>query len=137
MRRSNPWGSGYCIKFRCWAIEKGQIHLMRIPSGYRQPMTRLAIALVAGFALASPAAAQKTEQEMTCRGPLRGDGETYHRVGYCHINHDPAASKIVLGACKYYKPCVMRARVAPAGEPSKGVPQNYTVLKVYSARPGR
>jgi hypothetical protein len=60
--------------------------------------------------------------------PLRGDGQTYHRVGYCHIDHDPAA--IVLGACEYYKPCVMRARVASAGPALEGVPQNYTVLKV-------
>jgi len=100
-------------------------------------MTRLTLTLVAALALASPAVAQKAERDMTCRGPLRGDGETYHRVGYCHVDHDPAASKIVLGACKYYKPCVMRARVAPAGAASEAVPQNYTVLKVYSARPGR
>lgn len=99
-------------------------------------MMRLTLTLVAALAFTSPAAAQKTERDMTCRGPLRGDGENY-RVGYCHIDHDLAASKIVLRACKYYKPCVMRARVAPVGAALEGVPQNYTVLKAYSARPGR
>jgi hypothetical protein len=100
-------------------------------------MTRFTLTFVAALALAGPAVTQKVERDMTCRGTLRGDGETYHRVGYCNIDHDPAASKIVLSACEYYKPCVMRARVGPTGAASEGVPQNYTVRKVYSARRGR
>jgi hypothetical protein len=76
------------------------------------------------------------KQDMTCSGELTGNRQTYHRVGHCHIEDVPAASKIILAACKYDGPCSISALVAPAGTPGKGVPQQYKVLKVYSARPG-
>jgi hypothetical protein len=77
-------------------------------------------------------------RDMTCDGPFRGE-----RVGYCHVmDHEfnqlfgtdfsePEGLE-KLEACELYRRCVIRARVVSRGE-VEGY-QNWTVLKVYSAR---
>jgi hypothetical protein len=79
-------------------------------------------------ALALPAqAADDSSQDMTCVGPFRP-----MRVGYCHLLDDDIEGAEKVGACKAYRPCVMRARVVLGW--TNGGRENYIVKKVYSAR---
>jgi len=97
---------------------------------------------IAALVLANPVAAQNAERDMTCIGPYRGE-----RVGYCHLWDNPQTGEVeqhrtavgadkIDKACVFYRRCVIRARVIPRGEPVEGM-QNFTVLKVYSARRGK
>ena len=77
------------------------------------------------------AAADYAERDMTCRGPLYGSG--IYNIGTCYIHNDMFSYNDVVRWCEDEKPCVVRARVVPRGTPS-GMPQSYTIVKVYSAR---
>jgi hypothetical protein len=71
--------------------------------------------------------------DMTCKGPLRGNGADYNRVGYCETSEaHPEANKPLLNGRRYYHPCVVHARVS--------VPEgvgNAIILHVYSVHPGK
>jgi hypothetical protein len=90
--------------------------------------------ILAGLACVLLSTGSANAENMICSGPLRGDG-TYNRVGYCETsltNPDPEVNKILLKGCRYYRPCVIHARVAiPEG--SDG---NAIILHIYSAHPG-
>jgi hypothetical protein len=74
----------------------------------------------------------KLEQDKMCRGSLEGPSD-FRVVGEtCYIT-DPAAVEAVNAACQSEQPCIVFAHVARRDTPT-GMPQSFTVLKVYSAR---
>jgi hypothetical protein len=60
-------------------------------------------------------------------------GAPCQRLHGAYIQDDPTSAKIVDAACERGQSCVIRARVERRDSPN-GMPQSYTVLKVYSAR---
>jgi hypothetical protein len=101
---------------------------------------------VAGLLLAVTAthAAERTEWDMTCRGPfdirrgLGGYDLDVRTIGtpetkLCYLRGNPEASAIVDAACQTEMSCVVRARVALRDTPTL-MPQTYNVVKVYTAR---
>ena len=100
------------------------------------------LVIIALVLAATSAEAAKRERVVTCDGPYRGE-----RVGYCHLwDHlfndlfgtdvpEPVGVDKVGKACEMYRRCVVRARVIPRGIVDGY--QNYTVLRVYSARRGK
>jgi hypothetical protein len=96
-----------------------------------KPITIAALLFLGTAAL--PAHATEPGRDMTCDGPYRGE-----RVGYCHLMDGPLVGiEIVEKTCEMYHRCVIRARVIPDEGKVDGRYQNYTVLKVYSARRGK
>jgi hypothetical protein len=85
--------------------------------------------------------AAPAERDITCDGAYR-----IERVGYCHLmDHkfnqlfetdfsEPVGIEKVWKTCEEYERCVIRARVVSRGFVEGQ--ENYTVLKVYSARLG-
>jgi hypothetical protein len=99
-------------------------------------MTKLLLACALVLAANSVAMAQ--ERTITCDGAYRGE-----RIGYCHLmDHEFNAlfgtnvpvpvglEKIHKAGCEMYERCRIRAKVIPRSY------QNWTVLRVYSARLG-
>jgi hypothetical protein len=108
-------------------------------------MIKISLA-AAGILLAVTAAdaGERTEWDMTCRGPfdihrgLGGYDLDMRTIGtpetkLCYLRGNPEASAIVDAACQTEKSCVVRARVTFRDTPN-GMPQTYNVVKVYSAR---
>jgi hypothetical protein len=102
------------------------------------PMMKTMIA--AALLLASSTTwAQAQEKTITCDGPYRGE-----RIGYCHLmDHQlnvldkevpepEGLDKIDRAGCEMYERCIIRARVIDRGKVDGY--QNWTVLRVYSAR---
>jgi hypothetical protein len=78
-----------------------------------------------------PIAHTEPGQDMTCRGSLEGPSN-FRMVGEtCYIT-DPSALEAVNAACHPEQSCIVRARVVRRDTPT-GMPQAYTVLRVYSA----
>jgi hypothetical protein len=104
-----------------------------------------AIILAAALLLAAAAAhaGERTEFDMTCRGPfdihrgLGGYDLDMRTIGtpetkLCYLTGNPEASAIVDAACQTEMPCVIRARVTFRDTPTL-MPQTYNVVKVYAA----
>jgi hypothetical protein len=86
---------------------------------------------------------QADGRDMTCRGELYGQG-TLLNIGVCYtpirlenrgkpVTVDPTMSETISAACQREQPCIVRARVVRRDTPN-GMPQSYTIIRVYSAQ---
>ena len=89
---------------------------------------------LAALAIATTSAT-RADTLRTCRGPVEVCNRPHRDVGRCYAG-DAASAAIIDAACEKDKPCVVRARLVPRDTPN-GIPRNFNVVKVYSARSGR
>jgi hypothetical protein len=105
-------------------------------------MTKFPIYALTIAALTVPAHADDPHvgQDVTCSGPLRGNGGTITASDTARFGTDQIWPP-VLAACRYYNGCTVRARIAPQlvhgiNALPEGMLVKRAIVKVYSVRAG-